>query len=114
MGAYTTKLAWETLRSIDSATFTGSYQMLGTALAHPSYICKLVNNSTKLVTISIDGATDIDVAPANSFWLYDESKNLSGVGPFVTLPQGTQFFVKGSAGVGLVYLVTQYIITAGS
>lgn len=105
----TTRINWETLRSIDSATFTGSYQSIGVPLAHPSYICKLVNNSTVLVTISIDGTTDIDVAPANSFWLYDEGKvGLSSALP--SLPQGTKIFVKGSAGTGLVYLVSQYIV----
>lgn len=103
---YTTRIAWETLRSIDSATFTGSYQALGTPLAHPSYICKLVNNSTVLVTISINGSTDIDIAPAGSFWLYDEAKTEAHEG----LPQGTQIFVKGIAGTGSVYLVTQYQI----
>lgn len=107
--SYTSKIAWETLRSVDSATFTGTYTRLGTALAHPSYICKLVNNSNVLVTVSIDGSTDIDVAPANSFWLYDEGKvGISSALP--ALPQGTQIFVKGAAGVGLVYLVTQYIV----
>ncbi len=106
---YTQRIAWETLRSIDSATFTGSYQNLGSPLAHPSYICKLVNNSTVLVTISIDGINDMDVAPANSFWLYDESKQgLNSA--FPALPQGTQIQVKGSAGTGSVYLVSQYII----
>ena len=70
--SYTTRLAWETMRTIDSATFTGSYQALGTPLAHPSYILKLVNNSLALITVSIDGTNDIDVAPAGSFWLYDE------------------------------------------
>lgn len=104
--AYTTRIAWETLRSIDSATFTGSYQALGTPLAQPSYICKLVNNSTVLVTISIDGINDVDIAPAGSFWLYDEYKGI--VREF--LPKGTQFYVKGSAGTGLVYLVSQYLI----
>lgn len=108
--AYTNRISWENLRSIDSATFTGSYQALGTALAHPSYICKLVNNSTALITISIDGINDIDVAPAGSFWLYDESKY--GIPAYQALPQRTQFYVKGSAGTGLVYLVSQYIITA--
>jgi hypothetical protein len=66
------------------------------------------------VTVSIDGATDIDVAPSNSFWLYDEGKALPGIAPPVSLPQGTQIFIKsstGAAGVGLVYLVSQYIIT---
>lgn len=106
---YTSRLTWETLRSVDSATFTGVYVALGAQLAHPSYICKLVNNSTVLVTISIDGVTDIDVAPANSFWLYDEGKMGSSAGT-PSLPQGTQIYVKGSAGTGSVYLVTQYIV----
>jgi hypothetical protein len=105
--AYTTKITWETLRSIDSATFTGSYQAVGTPLVHPSYILKLVNNSNVLVTISIDGTTDVDVAPANSFWLYDEDE---GNPAHEAVPAGTQIFVKGSAGVGLVYLVSKYIV----
>lgn len=107
--SFTSKIAWETLRSIDSATLTGAYQALGTPLANPSYICKLVNNSTMLVTISIDGVTDIDVAPANSFWLYDEGK--TGMNASVpALPKGTQLFVKGTAGTGLIYFVSQYIV----
>lgn len=107
--AYTSRIAWETLRSIDSATFTGSKQAVGTPLAFPSYILKLVNNSTVLVTISIDGINDVDVAPANSFWLYDEGKVGLNSG-FPAVPAGTQIFVTGAAGTGLVYLVNQYII----
>lgn len=107
--AYTSRIAWETLRSIDSATFTGSYQNLGTPLENPSYICKLVNNSTVLVTISIDGINDMDVAPANSFWLYDEGKVGLNSG-YPALPAGTQIMVKAAAGTGSVYLVSQYII----
>lgn len=107
--AYTNRIAWETLRSIDSATLTGSYQALGTPLEHPSYICKMVNNSTSSVTVSVDGINDIDVCPAGSFWLYDEGKvGLSAAYP--ALPQGTQVYVKGSAGTGSIYLVSQYII----
>lgn len=107
--SYTERLAWETLRSIDSATFTGSYQNLGTPLLHPGYIVKLVNNSTVLVTISIDGINAVDVAPANSFWLYDEGKTgISSAYP--ALPQGTQIMVSGSVGTGSVYLVSQYVI----
>jgi len=109
--AYTQRIAWETLRSIDSATFTGSYQNLGTPLLYPSYICKLVNNSTVLVTISIDGVNDMDIAPANSFWLYDEGK-VGQVSAFPALPRGTQIMVKASAGTGSVYLVSQYLIQA--
>lgn len=107
--AFTQRIAWEKLRFIDSDTFTGSYQALGAPLANPSIMCKLVNNSTSLVTISTDGVNDYDVAPANSFWLYDEDK--SGK-PFPdAIPESTQFYVKGASGTGLVYLVTQYLIT---
>ena len=105
--AYSQRITWEPLRSIDSSTFTGSYQAIGTPLKFPSVIAKLVNNSTVLVTISIDGSTDIDVAPANSFWLYDE--NIPGGDLVHALPAGTQFYVKGSAGTGSVYLVSQYV-----
>lgn len=105
----TTKIAWEPLRSLDSATFSGSYLALGGPLAHPSYILKMVNDSNILVTVSVDGATDIDVCPGGSFWLYDESKY--GTPSVQFLPQGTQIYVKGATGIGLVYLVSQYIIT---
>jgi len=105
----TFRINWETLRSRDSATFTGSYQTLGTPLVNPSYICKLVNNSTVLVTISIDGINDMDIAPANSFWLYDESK-IGNAGQHPALPAGTQIFVKGAAGTGLVFLVSQFLV----
>jgi hypothetical protein len=104
---YSQRVAWEPLRSIDSATLNNTYQALGAPLAHPSFILKLVNNSTDLVTISIDGLTDIDVAPANSFWLYDEDKT----DRHEAMPQGTQIYVKGTpAGTGSIYLVSQYLI----
>ncbi len=112
---YTQRLTWETLRTLDTASSpfsTGVYTAVGTPLAHNSYILKMVNNSTVLVTISIDGTTDVDVAPANSFWLYDEGK-VGAAGAFPLVPAGTQIYVKsgtGAAGVGLIYLVSQYII----
>ena len=99
MTTFSNRLRWETLRSINSATLTGGYDALGTPLLNPGFIVKLVNNSTVLVTVSIDGSTDIDVCPAGSFFLYDE---------FNDLPAGTQFYVKGSAGTGLIYLAVQY------
>lgn len=109
--SYTKKIVYDTLRSIDSATFSGSYQAVGTALAFPASIVKMVNNSGVLVTISIDGVHDHDVLPNNSFFLYDETANTPSNGDdAVFYPQGTQFFVKGSASTGLVYLVVQYIV----
>jgi hypothetical protein len=106
--AYTQRITWETLRSINSTSLTGAYQALGSPLAYPAILLKFVNNSTSLVTISIDGATDIDVLPANSFFLYDE--DTSGNPAPESVAEGTQFFVKGAAGTGLIYLAVQHIV----
>lgn len=112
MGIYTTRLAWENLRSLDASGFDDTFQNLGDPLAHPSYILKMVNNSTVDVLVSIDGVNAIDICPAGSFWLYDESKYIQGVGPLIALPQGTQIMVKGAiAGTGSVYLVSQYLLS---
>ena len=106
---YTFRLNWEPLRSVNSATLTGVYVTMGTPLVYPGYILKMVNNSTSLVTISLDGINDMDVCPANSFWLYDEGKvGLSG--GFPALPAGSQILIKGAVGTGLIYLVNQYIV----
>lgn len=103
MAINSNRLRWETLRSINSATLTGGYDALGTALQNPGFIVKMVNNSDVLVTVSIDGVNDIDVCPAGSFWLYDEGNDL---------PAGTQFYVSGTAGTGLIYLAVQYHVTS--
>lgn len=107
---YSARVTWEPLRSIDSATLTGSYQALGTPLVHPSYKLKIVNNSTSLVTISINGTSDIDVVPSISGWIYDETV-LGPANNLPAVPAGTQIFVKGAAGTGLIYLVSQFIQT---
>jgi hypothetical protein len=106
--AYTSKVAWETLRTLAAgAGFTGAYQAVGGPLLFPAYKLKMVNNSTVLVTVSIDGINDVDVAPASSFWLYDETITLS---PSIQgIPAGTQIFIKGTGGTGSVYLVSQYL-----
>lgn len=108
--AYSRKLVYETRRSIDSATFTGSYQAIGGPLLHPCSLIKLVNNSSVLIDISIDGTTNHDVAPANSFWLYDVTSDSAPESGSIFIHQGTQYYVKGSASTGLVYLVVQYIM----
>lgn len=110
----TNKIAWETLRSIDAAAINAvTYTPLGGPLLFPSYILKMVNNGSTLVTVSIDGVTDIDVAPSTSFWLYDEGKvGVSASAP--AIPAGTQVYVKGTPGTtgSSIYLVSQYIVQA--
>ena len=110
--SYTNKIKWEALRTL-TAAFSGSYQAVGGPLLFPSYILKLVNNSTVLVTVSIDGISDIDVAPSNSFWLYDEGK-VHTSSQIPAIEKGTQIYIKGTGGTGSVYLVSQYIQHIGA
>lgn len=105
---YTARVQWENIRSVNSTAFNGTFQALGAPLQFPSYKLKMVNNSNVLVLVSIDGVNPIDVAPAGSFWLYDETATTNHEG----MSAGTQIYVSGSAGgtnAGLVYLVTQYL-----
>ena len=109
MGILGRRATFSTIASIDSATFTGSYQTLGT-LTQSAVLIKLVNNSNQLVTVSYDGANDNDILPSASATIYDfgaNAQDVSGSGR-LSIPSGTVVRVKGSAGVGLVYLVTVY------
>jgi competence transcription factor ComK len=101
------RLQPEALRSRDSATFTGSYQTLGSALSHSACLVKFVNNSTVTVTVSWDGSSDHDIYPSGSFAVYDVTTNTQQSGGLY-IPKGTQFYVKGSAGTGSVYLIVLY------
>ena len=67
MSSLGVRVFYEALRSINSATFTGVYQALGTVLAHNPFLIKMVNNSTVPVTVSIDGIVDHDICPLARF-----------------------------------------------
>lgn len=106
-GPLATKVFPDSLRSIDSATFTGSYQAVGTKLSNPTRIVKFTNNSTKDVTLSWDGSTDHEYLPAGSFLLLDVSSDRETANIF-EIGANTQFYVKGSAGTGSFYISTYY------
>jgi|SRR5271157_378214 len=101
---------FETIRSIDSATFTGSYQSVGSILANPAVLIYFFNNSGVLVTVSDDGVHDKFVIAAATGLIIDigsDSQSTSG-DMRLALSQGTQFYVKGSASTGLFYISTMY------
>lgn len=113
--AYTNRIYFEKLRSLDSSTMSSSsiYYKIGTPLVYPSYKIKIVNNSNVLVTISIDGASDYDVLPAGSFTLYDNAQAQMSTANLPCISVGTQFSAKAaSSGTGLIYITTQYLIEA--
>lgn len=108
--AFSQRILYEVLRSVDTAT-ASSYVALGSKLANPGTIIKMVNLSNKDLLVSIDGVNAHDICPTNGFFLYDLTAN-STINCNEFEPAGTQFYVKtsdGAAGTGLVYLVVKYI-----
>lgn len=103
----TTVIQYETLRTLNSASLNGSFQAIGGPLQHACCIIKLVNNSTSLVSISVDGVNSHDVCPANAFFLYDVTSD-SGTANSIEFANGTQFYVNGTAGTGSIYLIALY------
>lgn len=102
----------DALRSKAFGAITGSYTVLGAALAHLLRVFKLTNNTDGDLLISIDGTTDNFFLPAGSFTLYDLSTNSP---PTMVIDNyflgiGTQFYVKSSSSPtkGSVYLEGLY------
>ena len=109
MPDYRSQLLPEPMRSINSASFTGSYQVIGTPITHPSRILLIVNNSGVNVTISWDGTNDAFVLLPGAGFAIDENANAVSQATYET-KAGTQFYAKGVASTGLVYLSTFYVI----
>lgn len=99
---------FDSLRSLSSASISGTYQQVGTSFGHPMRLVKLVNNSNKDVTISFDGTNDNDIVPANGFALYDMTTNRSNAGGNFSFQVGTGVYVKGTAGTGTFNIVAVF------
>lgn len=100
------------LKSIDSATFTGSYQNINAGLINPCFLLRIVNNSNKDVTVSYDGSTDHDFVPAGKE-LNILAGSVSQPNNFNTIfAQGMPVWVKGAAGAGLVYVAGYFMPSA--
>lgn len=99
------------MTSIDSSTLSGSYQAINTGgTPQACTIFKIINNSTVDVTISFDPTLVAggDFAPSKSFAIIDAQAAKQPENDLSTLAQGTTVYVKGSAGVGSIYLVGYY------
>lgn len=100
------KILPDPLRSINSAAFTGVYQAIGAPLDRPIRYFSFANHSNVAITISWDGVHDHDFLLADSqnflpiTFLQSNVQGSQGI----YVAKGTQFYVKGAAGVGSVYL----------
>ena len=108
MSGQSTALLYDTMRSLDTSTLSGSYLPIGTPLTYSGRIVKIINASNVSITISTNGSTDMDIVPSGSFTLYDAGTNRGNSSPCMFFPKGTQFSAKGSVGTGSVYLVCLY------
>ena len=99
------------LSSINSATFTGSYQLLSAAAGLPAacIMLHIANNSTVPITVSYNGTTDHDFILS----AHDRELNFQTNGQpqnfAASLPKGTKIYVKGTGpGTGSIYLAGYY------
>lgn len=104
--AYKNKVLPIPLSSIDSATFTGAYQLLSAAagIPNPCIMLHIANHSNVAVTISYDGITDHDFLLAEHERELNFQTNASPQNYAAALAQGTKIYVKAAAGAGLIYL----------
>ena len=114
MSDYRERLLPEAVRTVNSASFAGSYLPFRDSLAvispitNPSRVLLLINGSGIIVTISWDGVTDHLVLLPGAGFAMDENANAVANARFMTAA-GTQFYAKGSvADTGLIYLSTFY------
>lgn len=108
--AYKNYLLPIALSSINSATFSGAYQLLSATAGLPKacVMLHIVNNSDVSITISYDGTVDHDFLLAASDRVLNFQENASPQGFAAAIKAGTKVYVKGSAGTGLVYLSGWY------
>lgn len=101
------RLLPETERTIDSATFNGTFLAIGTPITNPSRMLIFVNNSLVNVKISWDGVNNHFTLLPGATVIFDEQSNSVPDAEFVTAAQ-TQFYAKGAASTGSVFLSTFY------
>lgn len=102
------KAVFQTLKSIDTSTFTGSYQAVGSALTYPARIMVMVNGSDRAVTVSFDGINDNAYFGASNAtpqeFNFGTARGTSS--DALDLPQGTQIYAKGTAGGTGIFAVS--------
>ncbi len=98
------------LTTIDSATFTGAYQLLSGAagLTQAVQMLYISNNANVVITVSYDGVNDHDYIIAGQTRMLNFQTNSQPNTSIAKLAKGTKVYVKGAAGAGLVALSGWY------
>jgi len=96
------------ISSINSAAFTGDYDVLSVGLDNACSILRIVNDSNRDVTVSYDGVTDHDYVVAGSNLTINAQTNSRIAGDIAQFRKGLPVHVKAAAGTGFVYLAGYY------
>lgn len=108
MGALSTIILPDVLRSIDATTFNGALQPVGGPLTHSARIIRFLNDTNMGCFLSWDGTTICEYLPPGSFLLLDTAANKENSQVF-DIQAGTQFYVNGmAAGTGNFYISNYY------
>ena len=115
MSNFKSRLRPEQIRTVNSASFNGiggtffPFQIASadSPITNPSRILIISNRSGVDVMISWDGVLDHVLIPAGGSFILDEGSNAVSGAEYNTAAR-TQFYARGAASTGLVYLSTFY------
>ena len=100
--ASTNKIEPNIMHTFNSASLTGSYQLvLSGGFAFDLAVYKAYNGGNTDVTVSYDGVNDHDVIPAGGTFILDVQANKEG--DKAAWPKGRETWFKGTAGIGTIY-----------
>ncbi len=100
------------LLSIDSASFDGSYMLVG-KLSNSLSIMRIINNSDSDILVSYDGENDHDVVQTMTTMQISFQQNNKPNGNVANLAANTPIYVLGTTGQGEVYIAGYYSPVGG-
>ena len=97
------------LTTFDAANLMATYTVINAnGLQQACFLIRIVNDSNVDITISYDGATDHDFVLSNDSLIISVQNNSQPNNYIAKFSAGTKIYVKGSAGMGTIYLSGYY------
>lgn len=102
------------LTNFNAASLTNNYQAINSSgISNQCFLLRIINDSTANITISYDGINDHDHLAGTAASIPREtlevplSQNSSSSG-LILFAKGTIVYIKGTAGIGTIYLAGYY------
>jgi hypothetical protein len=96
------------MTSKNAAALTGGFDVVTTGLPEACSILRIINDSNSDVIISYDGATNHDYLVGGTTLQIDAQANSQPNSDVSQFRKGQKVYVKGTAGIGFVYVVAYY------